>query len=182
MNSGKAPLEEQSICVMCGFCCDGTLFLHAHLNDGERGSLPEKIERSCFTEDGKDYFMLPCSYFSGNCTIYEKAKADVCSSYRCQLLKDFAEGKITLTDAMETVQVANKLRKGLLEESRRVTGQERIVFRQLLSWLGKAQKLAGSDMKMSNDQEMLVVRCNIFEALLIKHFRSAAEFEKLVMK
>jgi len=182
MISGQASPEEQSICVSCGFCCDGTLFLHAHLNEGERGHLPVKIEQACFTEEKKDYFMLPCLYFSGKCTIYDKKKADVCSDYRCQLLKDFAQGKITLKDALETVRVAIQLRKEILTEARKVTGQAEIVFRQLLSWLGKKQKLAGADLKLSDDLEILLVKCNIFEALLIRHFRSAEEFDKMIMK
>ncbi len=32
------------------------------------------------------------------------------------------------------------------------------------------------------DQEPLIVRCNIFEALLIRHFLSEEDFNKLVMK
>jgi hypothetical protein len=182
MKPAQAPPEEQSICVSCGFCCDGTLFLHAHLNEGERGHLPVKIEQACFTEKEKDYFMLPCLYFSGKCTIYDKKKADVCSDYRCQLLKDFAKGKITLNDALETVVVAIQLRTEILTEARKVTGQAGIVFRQFLSWLGKKQKLAGADLQLSDDLEMLLVKCNIFEALLIRHFRSAEEFDKMIMK
>jgi hypothetical protein len=60
----KAPLNEQVICTKCGFCCDGTLFLHAGLVPGERGSLPEKIEKNSFSYDGKDFFKLPCLYFN----------------------------------------------------------------------------------------------------------------------
>ncbi|MBE0674536.1 MAG: hypothetical protein IH591_07745, partial [Bacteroidales bacterium] len=87
----EAPAEEQAICVVCGFCCDGTLFVNAGLNQGERGSgLPEKIEQASFSEGGRDYFRLPCNYFSGKCSIYDRNRADVCSSFRCQLLKDLA--------------------------------------------------------------------------------------------
>ncbi len=137
----QGPAEEQSICVVCGFCCDGTLFLHAHLNPGERGSLPEKIEQASFSEDGKDYFRLPCLYFSEKCTIYDRKRADVCGSYRCQLLKDFAEGKVSLPDALEIVRQARTMRDETMEEYRRISeNRDRINFRQLLLNLGKIQE------------------------------------------
>ena len=181
----QGPPDEQKICVKCGFCCDGTLFLHACLNPGERGvgDLPEWIEENSFTEDGKDYFRLPCNYFSEKCTIYDLRRAVVCGSYRCQLLKDFADGKISVNDAVETVREAMQMRKELLEQYRNISGNDGVMnFRQLLIELGKIQKSATDKGSLSMAYEMLLVRCNIFEALLIKHFRSAEDFEKMIMK
>ncbi len=40
----KGPPKEQDLCVNCGFCCDGTIFMHAVLIQGEKGNLPEKIQ------------------------------------------------------------------------------------------------------------------------------------------
>lgn len=179
----QCPPEEQLICVTCGYCCDGTLFMHAHLNPGERGNLPEKIEENSFIEEGKDYFRLPCQYFSEKCTIYDRKRADVCSSYRCQLLKDVAEGKVSMSDALETVHEARNMRDEIMEEYRRISGNsERINFRQLLLDLWKIQEAASEGEALSMDYEILLARCNIFEALLIKHFRSAEDFEKMIMK
>jgi hypothetical protein len=179
----KGPPDEQGICVGCGFCCDGTLFLHAHLNPGERGSLPEKIEQQSYTKEGKDYFRLPCLYFNRKCTIYDLKRADVCLSYRCQLLKDFAEGRVTQDDAVATVREAMEMRGAIMKEYRRMTGAGgKINFRDLLAGMGKIQKSAGMENRLRRDFEMLLARCNIFEALLIKHFRSAEDFEKMIMK
>ncbi|HOT16762.1 MAG TPA: hypothetical protein PLB07_03825 [Bacteroidales bacterium] len=178
-----APVREQSVCVRCGFCCDGTLFMHAHLNDGERGNLPEKIEKAAFTEDEKDFFRLPCRYFSGKCTIYDCKRADVCSSYRCQLLKDLSDGKISIDAAHETVRQASIMRESIFKDFRRVTGSRRkMFFRQMLIELGRLQKTTSPDRSLGSDLDMLIARCNIFEALLIKHFRSEDDFEKMVMK
>lgn len=152
--------------------------MHAHLNPGERGvgQLPEKIEEASFSEDGKDYFRLPCHYFSGKCSIYSSKRADVCASYRCQLLRDHAEGKISTNSAMKIIGEARKIRDQLLVEYHRLTevGND-VFFRQVLT------TMAGYKEK-EKDFEMLQSMCNIFEALLIKHFRSAEDFEKMIMK
>jgi hypothetical protein len=178
-----APLHEQKICITCGFCCDGTLFLHAHLNPGERGNLPEKIEQASFSEKDADYFRLPCRYFSAKCTIYDRKRADVCGSYRCQLLKDFAEGKISIDDALEVVRGAMVMRREIIEEYRRLTGKSGdINFREILIDLGRMRKSASETEPAIANYDLLLARCNIFEALLIKHFRSAEDFEKMIMK
>ena len=176
----KGPLKEQEICVKCGFCCDGTLFLHANLNPGERGHLPEKIEQNSFSEGQKEYFWLPCHYFSEKCTIYDRKRADVCSSYRCQLLRDFAEKKITLNDALEIVMEASDMRRELLLQYKKFSGNNsEIYFRQLLLELGKIQKTIAEKEPLRLEYEILQARCNIFEALMIKHIRSAGDFDKM---
>ena len=178
----EAPKEEQSICVTCGMCCDGTLFFHAHLNPGERGHLPEKIEENSFSKEGKDYFKLPCLYFTEKCTIYDRKRADVCSGYRCQLLMDFAEGKVLLSDAIEIVKGAMDMREVIMKEYRRVTGNnESVTFRQLLMELGKIRKSATGNEQSDKDYEILQARCNIFVALLTKHIRSASDFDKMMV-
>ncbi len=183
MKTDQAPLQEQDICVTCGFCCDGTLFAHALLNPGEKGSLPERIEENVFSEGEKDYFRQPCRYFEGRCTIYARKRADVCGSYRCQLLRDFSAEKISLEKALAVVARARETRRELLEEYRRVSGSDRnIHFMEVLKELGKYLRQDRENASAGMEYELLLARCNIFEALLIKHFRSADDFEKMVMK
>jgi hypothetical protein len=180
MSINKAPEAEQKICVGCGFCCDGTLFIHAVLKPGERTSVPEKIRAQVFNEGEKDYFWLPCSYFSQKCTIYDNRRADVCGTYRCQLLRDFAGGKITLEEALGVVKEARAMRSDLLGQYRTLTGSnEELHFIRLLMKLGKLQETEGEKEQPDMDFEILLARCNIFETLLIKHFRSAGDFGKM---
>ena len=168
--------------MACGFCCDGTLFFHAHLQPGERGHLPEKIEKNSFSKEGKDYFKLPCLYFTEKCTIYDRKRADVCSGYRCQMLMDFAEGKVIRSDAIEIVKRAMDMREVIMKEYRRVTGNnESVAFRQLLMELGKIRKSAPGNEQSDMDYEILQARCNIFVALLTKHIRSASDFDKIMV-
>ncbi len=178
----NAPLEEQQICIGCGFCCDGTLFLHAMLNPGEHGNLPEKIEQNYRQEGTKEMFLLPCLYFAGRCTIYDSKKALVCSGYRCQLLNDFAAGRISMQDALDIVAAA----KGLLEEIirlyRDLTGKDHpLTFRELLAGLKSVTEDSNAEAEPDSREELLIGKCNIFEVLLIRHFRSAGDFERMMV-
>lgn len=177
----KGPPEEQKICIKCGYCCDGTLFSHARLNQGERGRLPEKIEESSYCEGGKDFFRLPCRYFSGRCTIYNLKRANVCSSYRCQLLKDFSEGNISTREALAIVSKAGRMRQELIEQYRKISGNAGLItFKQILMELGNNKMSDLKDDKITSDNDILQARCNIFEALLIKYFRSDTDFGKMM--
>jgi len=180
----QGPPDEQLICVTCGLCCDGTLFLRAHLEPGERGTgdLPQWIEKNSMTEDGKDYFRLPCRYFCEKCTIYQLKRAVVCSSFRCHLLEDFAEGKVTIPEALDIVREAMTMRNLLTEQYRQFSGRsEDICFMQLLKDLGKNQNANSGGEAYDRDIDILQARCNILEALLIRHFRPAGDFNRMIM-
>jgi hypothetical protein len=183
MKNDQAPVKEQEICLTCGFCCDGTLFAHAMLNPGEKGNLPERIEENVFSQAERDYFHLPCRYFAGRCTIYDSQRAYVCGSYRCQLLRDFSDGNISFDQALGIVKRARDFRSELMERYSGMTGRrDNTHFIKVLKESGNYQRQTGEAASTAMDQELFLARCNIFEALLIKHFRSADDFEKLVMK
>jgi|WetSurMetagenome_2_1015567.scaffolds.fasta_scaffold45567_4 hypothetical protein len=181
---GKAktsPVGEQDICVRCGFCCDGTLFVRACLSAGERGTLPAEIEKASFTERGSDYFRLPCNYFFSKCTIYDIPRANVCSEYRCQLLKDFDAGKVTKEEAMGIVADATKMRDSLLEQYKKISGRkEKISFQRLLTELGRIQGNDTGKEPLNNEYDILLAGCNIFEALMTKYIRSKSDFDKMM--
>ncbi len=178
-----APENEQAVCLECGLCCDGTLFGHAELGHEEKGHLPDLIEQNVFMVDGKDYFRLPCLYFRGKCTIYESQRAVVCGSYRCRLLNDIADGKASAEEAFSIVRRAREMRNSLvLDYSIFRPGHEMLPFAKILMELGKHDKsTAGNDFTEA-DHDIMQARCNIFEALLIRHFRPSGHFEKMVMK
>jgi hypothetical protein len=181
MQADRASAEEQKICVGCGFCCDGTLFVHAVLNPGERGTLPEKIEENAFSEGEKDYFRLPCRYFTGKCSIYESTRAHVCGAYRCRLLRDCAEQKLSLEEALAIVRQAELVRSSLFEQYRLLSGHnDAFHFMKILRDIEKIERPESTEEFPAVDFETFRARCNIFEALLIKHFRPAGDFERLM--
>ncbi len=186
MNSGgdrMAPENEQAVCLTCGFCCDGTLFGHAVLKAGEKGSLPALIEKNVFMIEGKDYFRLPCLYFDGKCTIYGSSRADVCGSYRCRLLGDMAEGRIRQGEAHEIVRRARLMREEIREAYKSFSGKrEELPLTVILRELGRYHERTKEEGEPDTGYEMLQARCNIFEALLIRYFRPESDFESMVMK
>lgn len=179
----QAPADEQRVCVTCGFCCDATMFLHAHLKHGEREKIPEKMAVEIYVENGEEYFLQPCFYFSGKCTIYGQMRAEVCGTYRCQLLRDFAAGRLGLPEALNIVASVREMRSAIIDEFKRLTGREDAMpFRHILRELGRLRKENEAGVKEDVEMEQFVARCNIFEALLIKNFRSSEEFDKMIMK
>jgi len=177
----KAPVAEQEICVKCGFCCDGTMFPRAYLSPGERGSLPEKIEQSSYTDVDGEYFRLPCEYFNKKCTIYTSGRANVCGEFRCQLLKDFEAGKLTLDEATEIIEGATAMRDRLILQYKIISGNnEKIDFRNLFNALGRLQNMPSEETLMNNEYDILLAGCNIFEALMIKHIRSKSDFDRMM--
>lgn len=177
-----APPDEQEVCVACGFCCDGTLFLHACLQPGERGHLPEKIEVNSYAENGEEFFRLPCLYFHGKCTIYGQPRADVCGSFRCELLHALEKGQVSKTEALGLVARAHAVRQELLHEFCRLTrftGTPNL--RQVLTDLGKWRHSLPENDPRSMETDLLMARINILEALLIKHFHPASEFQNMMV-
>jgi hypothetical protein len=178
-----APEKEQAVCVTCGLCCDGTLFGHAVLMPEERGNLPALIEQNAFVMDGKDYFRLPCLCFSDLCTIYNSSRAYVCGSYRCRLLADMAGGSILPGEAVDIVRQAKQMRHELQEAYNSFAGTAGVIpLTRILRELGKYHEGPDGNGPHDGTYELLQARYNIFEALLIRHFRPEGVFEKMVMK
>ena len=175
-----SPKAEQAICVICGFCCDGTLFAHAVLQPGEKGNLPEYMERSYFKNEKGEYFKLPCEYFDEKCSIYDQKKAQICSAFRCQLLKDFSKKKITQGNAKKLVKNAKDQRNEILALSEKVLHTpENIPFRKLLLELRDINNARKENDHPNPELEILIARCNIFEALLLRYFKSEKDFNSM---
>jgi hypothetical protein len=103
---------EQKLCKTCGICCDGTLFRHATIKEGEL--LPPGLQD--VYEEGERCFRLPCPHFDGICTIYHEGRPAVCGTYRCTLLENLTDGTVPFEEASQLVSKirAQKARLDLL--------------------------------------------------------------------
>jgi hypothetical protein len=178
----KCPEPEQEICLACGFCCDGTLFDNARLQPGEWGTLPELIEANYLKSGEKEYFRLPCPYFNGKCTIYNKKKAGICSLYRCQLLTDIANKSISQDEALNIIHNVKMLKKEITSLTRHIPKiSDNMPFREILSILYDLNTKEDVPEIAGQLINIVTVKCNILDALLIKHFKSKNDFDKMTL-
>lgn len=181
VNTNITP--EQEICIKCGMCCDGTLFNHAVLQKGEKKSLPPLIAKRYMLTDTGEVFKLPCPYFDKKCTIYDQEKPDVCSSFRCELLKNLSKEKTTKANATQIVENAMDLRSEIFtmyEKAYKI--MEPISFRDILFDLRKRTEKNELENIKDPQLDLLMFKSNILEILLVKYFKPSEEYQKLVMK
>ena len=103
-------MSDESICVGCGLCCDGTLFSHlTTLDETDLGMPLRMLGVEIIVEADPPVFALPCpAVAEGRCTIYEK-RFDICRSFRCALLRSYQAGEIDGDQARSKVERAHEL-------------------------------------------------------------------------
>lgn len=99
---------EDSICVGCGLCCDGTLHAVATVQAHDEAAVKAAgLEIS--GKVGERVFRQPCPRFScGSCSVYER-RPRVCRTYRCALLINVEAGSISRSVAREKIAIAKSL-------------------------------------------------------------------------
>ena len=162
--------KEQELCRNCGFCCDHTLFDIAGIKADE--ILPEKFVGMECRKDDQRYFKLPCPYFDGVCTIYQEEKAHVCGSFRCKVLKDSTDGKISFSDALEIIKDIKNKRDSLLENYKTLTN-DTVTFREL-RWASNALQ---TDSNLEEKKKDLFHKVQLLDFHLSQHFRSKESFD-----
>jgi hypothetical protein len=113
------PFTEQSrdseICLLCGFCCDGTLFDRAVTGPGDTGASLVTIGLTPIAGVAGEItgFRLPCPQFAGKCAIYTSSRPSICEKFRCRLLRLVQKGKYTVSEAQQIVLATRALRDAL---------------------------------------------------------------------
>ena len=107
MSSPKSNcLKEQELCKSCGFCCDGTLFNYA--SSYKDDLILDKMEQTVINNEY--WIKLPCAYFCGSCTVYDKQRPSICGDFKCQLLTDMSKGVIDFNEAQNLIQKVTQQR------------------------------------------------------------------------
>ncbi|MDX2012110.1 MAG: YkgJ family cysteine cluster protein [Myxococcaceae bacterium] len=100
-----------SLCLACGFCCDGTLFNRVPLAEGDDPSLRVALK----VLDGQHHGVQPCPALDGlACRVYAK-RPFTCRRYRCLLLEAHESNEVSLEGAKQVVQETRALRAALAE-------------------------------------------------------------------
>ncbi|WP_157273953.1 YkgJ family cysteine cluster protein [Pedobacter sp. BAL39] len=103
-----------ALCMSCGMCCDGTLFLTAHLRDEVEMAVAASKGFSVLTEGPGFNFELPCHFFKGCCSIYDQYKPKVCNGYFCKPLKKVNNNKLTFEEAELQIRKTLSLRQEII--------------------------------------------------------------------
>ncbi len=167
---GVNSLEEQEICISCGFCCDRTLFDVARLTASDElwGKLVDRETEI----DGKRFMRLPCPYFDSKCTIYDKNKPAVCSSFKCKVLKDSINGVFTKQEALDIIKEAKKTRDELVKEYRLLKGPEK-TFREIFVDAHK-----NPEFEKNKELRLIKMKADLLDILLTKYFKPEDAFKE----
>jgi hypothetical protein len=99
--------SAMTLCLACGFCCNGTLHIHTALLP-EEAAPAAALGLRVTAVGNQPAFQQPCAKFqAGRCAIYDQ-RPQVCRGYACALLKRMQAGEITLEQALRVVGVVHK--------------------------------------------------------------------------
>ena len=161
------PLASR-LCLACGMCCNGTVYDDARLDAEEIDAAAVAGFSTCRPASAGATFALPCHYLDGKaCTIYDKWRPDVCSSYFCSLQERAAAGECTEAEALEIIATTLGLREQVT--SVMLAGE---TFRQARA---RFDALATAGAALSPDDAALAVRMLVLERMLDQHFRKPGE-------
>jgi len=162
-------IEEQELCVACGFCCDRTLFDIAKIHDGDK--LFGHFEENEIVHEGRRYFRLPCEYFDTKCTIYDKAKPKICSKFKCKLLRKAIEGEYTKEDALKIISNTKTTRDEVVEDYQNLMGVRK-TFREIF-----IQSFKDESFDSSPEKKMIKYKAQLLDVLIAKEFKSKESFD-----
>jgi len=104
--------EVTDLCVMCGLCCDGTLFPSAKMTPKDSSAI--ELLGKIVASPEKDKFKLPCPHFCGKCTVYDKVKPSVCNDFYCTQIQKFNSDQVSFDEVKNKIE-ALKRKVKLLE-------------------------------------------------------------------
>ena len=95
--------DVSTLCLACGFCCDGTLFTAVPLGVEESPRLPTTTRAN-----GSRVLLQPCAALNGTCCTMYEARPLACRRYECLLLIALKAGETSLQPALEIVAEAKR--------------------------------------------------------------------------
>jgi|GEM_PF-2487486 len=169
--------EISDLCVSCGMCCDGTLFKRATVFGEEDRILANDLGLNAFDLNNQIFFKLPCSYFSGCCTIYARPRPGICSAFFCNPIRKYQNGEQTFDDARQQVRSLLQYRAELLKIASQFPEIKNLDFEGLKSMLEDASE----DNEKVEIYRHLFLIFFLFEDARKKYFNVARKDEQTVV-
>ncbi|MFZ2403633.1 MAG: YkgJ family cysteine cluster protein [Methylobacter sp.] len=117
MTAGDYSKDDagSELCLACGLCCDGTLFSRVPVNNTDNIPIFQETAVKAISSRGQSSFNQPCpAYVNRGCQIYTDRPKN-CRKFRCKLLDEYCERKLTQGEAMAIINKAFSYRKIFME-------------------------------------------------------------------
>ena len=116
MDAAKKVNYQQSLCLSCGLCCDGTLFGKVTVKPDDILPPLEAAGIQIQRKETKKSFKQPCvAYQKSCCQVYAERPTN-CRKYRCELLKKYEGGDVSFEEAQQKINRAQQLKNLLHTE------------------------------------------------------------------
>jgi hypothetical protein len=104
--------DEQSICIGCGLCCDGTVVTHLALRDeSDLGAPLRGLGVEIIAAADPPVFELPCpAVCDGVCTIHSLHRPSACAQFECSLSQGVLDGRVAFEEAQMLISATLTLR------------------------------------------------------------------------
>lgn len=107
------PSPADVLCISCGLCCNGYLFLWAKLKSSEVETVRGLGLNVLGVEPENRGFGLPCPLWAGKCPIHTSPDyPHACRTYKCKLLKQVIDEGTPLPNALAIIEQT----KGMINE------------------------------------------------------------------
>jgi hypothetical protein len=157
MNNPLPPVSVPNgsdLCLSCGFCCRGVLHLYAAL-EADEIPLAQELGMEVVPRSYGQAFRLPCPRFiDGKCSTYEH-RPRVCPGYKCQLLRRYLQGDVTLERAQALVQTGEEL-MAAIETSLGARAAGKPLWQQLELWCVDARQPSASGVRSAENLRQIV--------------------------
>jgi Fe-S-cluster containining protein len=112
MTSFDLPVSDQSICIGCGLCCDGTVVTHLAVRDeSDLGAPLRGLGVEIIAAADPPVFALPCPAVNeGICTIHALHRPSACSQFECSLSQGVIDEAVTPDEARLLISATFALR------------------------------------------------------------------------
>jgi Fe-S-cluster containining protein len=174
--------ETSSLCLACGFCCNGVLYARVMVK-------PEEIEHIRalglaveLLREGPGFHQPCLLYHQQRCSAYPNHPG-ACRAYQCDLLKKYLAGAIPQAQAFQTIQYAHELLNAVIAQL-----PPDYSYDQVLQEMGEGQDsrggICGSDRLRQQNAELLLAAAKLV-LYAHKHFgdpKEAAADQMMVMR
>ncbi|MCX6509905.1 MAG: YkgJ family cysteine cluster protein [Actinobacteria bacterium] len=112
MTSFDLPASDQSICIGCGLCCDGTVVTHLAVRDeSDLGAPLRGLGVEIIAAADPPVFALPCPAVNeGICTIHSLHRPSACAQFECSLSQGVIDETVKVEEARLLISATFALR------------------------------------------------------------------------